>query len=143
ATTQSSEAADETIAKAFRTDEKQTSFDEITHYNNFYEFSTDKDGVAPAAVNFVSRPWTVAVGGLCAKPTTFDLDDLLKIAPAEERVYRMRCVEGWSMVIPWVGMPLAKLLQRVEPTSDAKFVAFTTLLDPKRMPNQRSAVLDW
>jgi sulfoxide reductase catalytic subunit YedY len=127
----------------FRTNEKQTSLQDITHYNNFYEFSTDKDGVADAAAAFVPRPWTIAVGGLVRKPTTFDLDDFLKISPAEERVYRMRCVEAWSMVIPWDGFPLSKLLERVEPLSAAKYVAFQTLLDPGRMPNQRSGVLAW
>ena len=128
---------------AFRTTEKQTSFQDITHYNNFYEFSTDKDGVADAAAAFVPRPWTVSVGGLVRKPRTFDLDDLLKIAPAQERIYRMRCVEAWSMVIPWDGFPLSKLLDRVEPLGSAKYVAFQTLLDPIRMPNQRTSVLDW
>jgi sulfoxide reductase catalytic subunit YedY len=131
------------MASAFHTDEKQTSLQDITHYNNFYEFSTDKDGVAEAAAGFVTRPWTVSVGGLVHKPTTFDLDDLLKIAPPEERVYRMRCVEGWSMVIPWAGFSLSKLLERVEPLSDAKYVSFVTLLDKSRMPGQRSDVLDW
>jgi sulfoxide reductase catalytic subunit YedY len=131
------------MSSAFHTDEVQTSLQDITHYNNFYEFSTDKEGVAPAAAGFVTRPWTLSVGGLVHKPTTFDLDDLLKIAPAEERVYRMRCVEGWSMVIPWDGFSLSKLLERVEPLSDAKYVSFVTLLDKERMPNQRSDVLDW
>src|ERR1019366_5368114 len=128
---------------AFRTTEKQTSFQDITHYNNFYEFSTDKDGVADAAAAFVPLPWTVSVGGLVRKPQTFDLDDLLKIAPAQERIYRMRCVEAWSMVIPWDGFPLSKLLDRVEPLGSAKYVAFQPLLDPLRMPNQRTSVLDW
>jgi sulfoxide reductase catalytic subunit YedY len=133
----------EEIAKAFHTDEPRTSFQDITHYNNFYEFSTDKEGVADAAAGFVTRPWAVSVTGLVAKPHVFDLDDLLKISPPEERVYRMRCVEGWSMVIPWAGFSLSKLLERVEPLSGAKFVAFQTLLDPKRMPNQSSSLLDW
>ena len=141
ATTQ--EVVDPAIAKAFRTSETQTPYDDITHYNNFYEFSTDKEGVAPAAANFVTRPWTVEVSGLCKNAGTFDLDDILRLAPPEERVYRMRCVEGWSMVIPWNGFSLSKLLNRVEPLSSAKYVAFTTLLDPKRMPNQNSRVLDW
>jgi len=123
--------------------EALTSYEEITNYNNFYEFSTGKTEVASKARGFVSRPWTVAVEGLVQKPKVFDLDDLLKIAPLEERVYRMRCVERWSMVIPWVGFPLAKLLQQVEPLGQAKYVAFQTLLDPKQMPNQRSGVLDW
>src|SRR5213078_3030693 len=90
-----------------------------------------------------TRPWKLEVGGLVHKPKTYDLDDLLKLAAPEERVYRLRCVEGWSMVIPWVGFPLAKLLDQVEPNSQAKFVAFQTLLDPKRMPYQRTSVLDW
>jgi sulfoxide reductase catalytic subunit YedY len=127
----------------FRTDEKLTSFEDITHYNNFYEFSTDKAGVAPATADFVSRPWTVRVNGLVGKPTEFDLDDLLKISAPEERVYRMRCVEGWSMVIPWAGFSLSKLLERVEPLSGAKYVAFETLVDSARMPNQRRRVLEW
>lgn len=130
-------------AAAFRANETPTPFQAITHYNNFYEFSTDKDGVADAVGSFSTAGWKVVVDGLCAKPTTFDLDDVRKIAPPEERVYRMRCVEAWSMVIPWAGYSLSKLLDRVEPTSAAKYVAFTTLLDPKRMPGQRSDILDW
>ncbi|HZH31759.1 MAG TPA: protein-methionine-sulfoxide reductase catalytic subunit MsrP [Pyrinomonadaceae bacterium] len=123
--------------------EARTAYEEITTYNNFYEFSTGKSEVAEKARGFVTRPWAVAVEGLVGKPRVFDLDDLLKIAPLEERVYRMRCVERWSMVIPWVGFPLAKLLAQVEPLGAAKYVAFQTLLDPKRMPNQRSRVLKW
>ena len=133
---------DENIAKAFRTDEPLTPLEDITHYNNFYEFSTGKEEVAEVARGFVSKPWQVEVGGLCAKPQTFDLDGLLKM-PQEERVYRMRCVEAWSMVIPWAGFPLAALLDKVEPRSGAKYVRFHTLLDPARMPNQNAAVLDW
>jgi methionine sulfoxide reductase catalytic subunit len=127
----------------FVTDEPRTTFHDITNYNNYYEFSTDKDGVAPAAAGFISRPWQVAVTGLCRKPQVFDLGDLLKIARPEERIYRMRCVEAWSMVIPWDGYSLSKLLDRVEPLSGAKYVAFQTLFDPKRMPNQNSGILDW
>ena len=123
--------------------EKPTSFEDITHYNNFYEFSTDKSSVARRAVGFGTRPWTVKVDGLVQKPRDFDLDDLLKLAPAEERVYRHRCVEGWSMVIPWVGFPLNKLLEAVEPNSAARFVQFETLYDPKRMPGQNGGGLDW
>ncbi len=137
ATTQS------TSADVPAVNEPITSYDSITSYNNFYEFSTSKGEVASAAAKFVARPWTVSVGGLVSKPATFDLDDLLKIAPIEQRVYRMRCVEAWSMVIPWNGFPLARLLDRVQPLSSAKYVAFTTLLDPKRMPNQRGRTLDW
>lgn len=124
-------------------EDKRTPLEDITHYNNFYEFSTDKRAVADKAQGFVTRPWTVAVEGLVNKPKVFDIDELIKLAPPEERVYRMRCVEGWSMVIPWVGFPLARLLDQVEPNSQAKYVAFETLADPARMPNVRSNVLDW
>ncbi|HEU6449412.1 MAG TPA: protein-methionine-sulfoxide reductase catalytic subunit MsrP [Verrucomicrobiae bacterium] len=127
----------------FFVNEEQTSYEKITHYNNFYEFSTDKEEVAEAAANFKTDGWKVSVEGLVQKTKVFDLDDILKIAPPEERVYRMRCVEGWSMVIPWVGFSLSKLLDAVQPLSSAKYVAFETLLDPMRMPGQKSAVLDW
>jgi sulfoxide reductase catalytic subunit YedY len=127
----------------FRVNEAPNSIEDITNYNNFYEFSTVKESVAAAAKGFVTRPWTVEVGGLVNKPKTFDIDELLKLSPPEERVYRHRCVEGWSMVIPWVGFPLANLLKQVEPLSTAKYVAFQTLFDPKRMPNQSTRVLEW
>ena len=130
-------------ASGFRVADAETSLQDITHYNNFYEFSTDKDGVAPAAANFDTSGWQVSVEGLVRKPKVFDLDELLKISPPEERIYRMRCVEAWSMVIPWVGFSLSKLLDVVEPLSDAKYVAFETLLDSRRMPGQRSDVLKW
>ena len=123
--------------------EARTSFQDITHYNNFYEFSTDKYGVAPRAKHFITRPWTVEVGGLAHKPRTFDLDDLARLAPPEERVYRHRCVEGWSMVIPWIGFPLSRLLDQVQPMGSARFVAFETLADPKQMPNIDTRILDW
>jgi sulfoxide reductase catalytic subunit YedY len=135
-------APDKRASEGFTVNEPLTSIEDITNYNNFYEFSTNKQSVATASRGFVTRPWSVAVGGLVNKPTTFDLDELLRV-PQEERVYRLRCVEGWSMVIPWVGFPLAKLLEKVEPTAQAKYVAFQTLLDPKRMPNQSTGVLDW
>jgi sulfoxide reductase catalytic subunit YedY len=127
----------------FTVNEPETSFENITHYNNFYEFSTDKEAVADASEKFKTDGWQVTVGGLVNKPRVFDLHDLLKIAPPEERIYRMRCVEAWSMVIPWAGYSLSKLLNVVGPTSDAKYVAFETLLDPTRMPGQRSDVLQW
>jgi sulfoxide reductase catalytic subunit YedY len=130
-------------ATGFQVAEAQTSLQDITHYNNFYEFSTDKERVASASANFETKGWQVSVEGLARKPKVFDLDGLLKISPPEERVYRMRCVEGWSMVIPWAGFSLSKLLAVVEPLDDAKYVAFETLLDPKRMPGQRSGVLNW
>lgn len=132
----------EAVKQGFSVNEPRTPLDAITTYNNFYEFDTSKSGVAYAAKGFVTRPWTVEVGGLVNKPRTFDLDELLKF-PLEERVYRLRCVEGWSMVIPWIGFPVSKLLEKVEPTAQAKYVAFQTLLDPSRMPNQRTGVLDW
>ena len=127
----------------FRVDEPETAFDKITHYNNFYEFSTDKEEVAEKAENFKSDGWTVSVEGLANKPKIFALDDILKISPPEERIYRMRCVEGWSLVVPWIGFSLSKFLNAVEPLSGAKYVAFETLLDPTRMPGQRSEVLQW
>jgi sulfoxide reductase catalytic subunit YedY len=135
--------SDEAGRQGFRVNEPTTSFEDITNYNNFYEFSTEKRSVAAAARGFVTRPWTVEVGGLVNKPKTFDIDELLKLAPQEERIYRHRCVEGWSMVIPWAGFPLATLLKQVDPLSSASYVAFQTLLDPKRMPNQNTSVLDW
>jgi sulfoxide reductase catalytic subunit YedY len=127
----------------FTVNEPETSFEDITHYNNFYEFSTDKQAVADASANFQTRGWQVTVGGLVKKPQVFSLDDILKIAPPEERIYRMRCVEAWSMVVPWAGYPLSKLLEVVEPTPEAKYVAFETLLDSMQMPGQRSDVLKW
>jgi len=127
----------------FHVDEPQTSFENITHYNNFYEFTTDKESVAAASTRFTTAGWQVSVEGLVRKPKVYDLDDLLKISPPEERVYRMRCVEGWSMVIPWAGFSLSKLLDQVEPTSDAKYVAFESLKDPKRFPGQQGGVLPW
>lgn len=123
--------------------EKATEYADITNYNNFYEFSTDKQEVASAAKNFLTRPWTVSVEGLVHKPRVFGIDDLVKIAPLEDRVYRHRCVEAWSMVIPWLGFPLGKLLDQVQPMSKARYVKFTTLYDPKRMPNQETGILDW
>ena len=134
---------DNGTASGFTVNEKLTPIEDITNYNNFYEFTTDKQDVARVARGFVTRPWTVAVEGLVNKPKLYDLDDLLKLAPLEERIYRLRCVEGWSMVIPWAGFPLKALLDRAQPQSGARFVAFETLLDPKRMPNQKTGVLDW
>jgi methionine sulfoxide reductase catalytic subunit len=127
----------------FRAPEPPTSYRDITTYNNFYEFGLGKEDPAANARAFVSKPWTVAIDGEVAKPQQLDLDDLLRNLPLEERVYRMRCVEAWSMVIPWLGFPLAKLLERVQPTSRAKYVAFTTLFDPDQMTGQSNGVLDW
>ena len=133
----------EAVASGFRVDEPMTPRKSVISYNNFYEFTTDKEAVAEAARGFVTRPWQVAVGGLVHRPTMFDIDEILRLFPLEERVYRMRCVEGWSMVIPWSGFPLSKLLGRVEPMTSARFIAFETLFDPARMPYQNSRVLPW
>ncbi|HXG84611.1 MAG TPA: protein-methionine-sulfoxide reductase catalytic subunit MsrP [Pyrinomonadaceae bacterium] len=126
----------------FKVDEELTSFRDITNYNNFYEFSTNKTSVAKAAKDFVTRPWTIEIGGLVQKPQTFGIEDLLRF-PQEERIYRFRCVEAWSMVIPWVGFPLKTLLDRVEPTGTAKYVAFETLYDPKQMSSSFAAGIDF
>jgi sulfoxide reductase catalytic subunit YedY len=122
--------------------ETANTLEEITHYNNFYEFSTTKSAVAKKAEKFVTRPWTVEIGGLVQNPRTFDIDELLKF-DQEERVYRFRCVEAWSMVIPWLGFPLKKLLDQVEPLGTAKYVAFETLYDPKQMQSSYSAGIDF
>ncbi len=123
--------------------EAPTSWDAITTYDNFYELGTDKADPARNAGSLRPRPWTVAIEGEVKKPQTIDVDALVKAFPLEERIYRMRCVEAWSMVIPWVGFPLAELVKRVEPTSRARYVAFQTLLDPGQLPGQRRPVLEW
>jgi sulfoxide reductase catalytic subunit YedY len=123
--------------------EKLTRYEDVSSYNNFYEFGTDKSDPAQYAGKLKPRPWTVSVEGLVNKPGTFDLDALLKLAPMEERIYRLRCVEGWSMVIPWVGYSLSELIKRVEPQGSAKFVEFVTLADRQQMPGLRSGVLGW
>ncbi|MCP4429275.1 MAG: protein-methionine-sulfoxide reductase catalytic subunit MsrP [Chloroflexi bacterium] len=117
-------------------------FKEITNYNNYYEFTTDKEQVAKLADGYPASPWQVEVGGLVNKPQTFDIDDL-RAFEQEERIYRLRCVEAWSMVIPWMGFPLSKLLEAVEPTADAKYVRFETILDPGNMPGQKSPWFQW
>jgi sulfoxide reductase catalytic subunit YedY len=127
----------------FWVDEPLTPRTSILNYNNFYEFTTDKDGVAASAAGFKTDGWTVTVGGLVRKPRVFDLDDIRRLGAPEERVYRMRCVEAWSMVIPWAGVSLSKLLDLVEPSPEARYVAFETLHDPARMPGQKTDVLDW
>ncbi len=118
-------------------------YEDITEYNNFYEFGTGKDDPAMNAQAFKSKPWTVRVEGMVKKPGAFQLEEFLKPSKMEDRIYRMRCVEAWSMVIPWRGIPLADVLKRAEPTPGAKFVEFTTLHDPKQMPGQRYPVLEW
>jgi len=129
--------------RGFWVDEPMTPRASILNYNNFYEFSTDKDGVAKAAAGFETTGWKLTVDGAVHKPRVFDLDDLRAVSLPEERIYRMRCVEAWSMVIPWAGLPLASLLAAVEPMTAAKYVAFQTLHDPERMPNQHTGVLEW
>lgn len=123
--------------------EKPNSWQDITTYNNFYEFGTDKFEPSANAHSLKPRPWTLTIDGEVEKPIRLDLDQILKLAPLEERIYRLRCVEGWSMVIPWLGFPLSKLLNQARPTSKGRFVEFTTLYDPKQMPGQTEAVLDW
>jgi methionine sulfoxide reductase catalytic subunit len=118
-------------------------YDDITNYNNYYEFTTDKISVAGLAADFKTSPWTIEVGGLVNKPKTFGIEDLSKLFPQEERIYRLRCVEAWSMVIPWEGFALAGLLKMVEPTSDAKFVRFETVFRPEEMPGQKSPFYPW
>ncbi|MBL8304303.1 MAG: protein-methionine-sulfoxide reductase catalytic subunit MsrP [Ideonella sp.] len=123
--------------------EKPTAYDDVTSYNNFYEFGTDKADPARNAHTLKTRPWTVAVEGEVKKPRVYDIEELLKLAPMEERIYRMRCVEGWSMVVPWIGYSLAELIRRLEPTGNARYVEFVTLADPKTMPFVGSRVLEW
>lgn len=133
------------VNSSYSTDESLTPFESVTTYNNFYEFGTDKASPAILATKFPdkSKPWRVAIDGECDKPGEYDYDDLIKPFSVEERIYQFRCVEGWSMVIPWVGFPLADLIKRAQPNSRAKFVEFTTLYDPEQMPGQRRNVLDW
>ena len=133
-----------TLSKSsFSTGEKLNSLKDITTYNNFYELGTDKGDPAQNAKVLTTRPWTVSVEGEVKKAKTYDIDALTKIAPLEERIYRLRCVEAWSMVIPWVGFPLSSLIKLAEPAGNAKYVQFVTLQDPKRMPGQRLAVMEW
>jgi sulfoxide reductase catalytic subunit YedY len=127
----------------FSTGEAQTPLKHITGYSNFYEFGTDKEDPARHAHQLKTRPWTVRLEGLVKKPVTLDIETILKLAPIEERIYRLRCVEGWSMVIPWLGFPLDTLLRQVEPLGNAKYVEFVTALQPENMPGVRSRVLQW
>jgi sulfoxide reductase catalytic subunit YedY len=127
----------------YSTDEEKTSYEDITTYNNFYEFGTGKGDPSKYAGDFHPRPWSVTVAGECNRPGTYDLEDFLKPRHLEERIYRLRCVEAWSMVIPWVGIPLADVLKRFEPNSHAKYLAMTTVYRPSEMPGQRRRLLDW
>ena len=128
---------------AFSTHEALTPYADVTTYNNFYEFGTSKSDPARYSGSLRTRPWTVVVDGAVRKSRRFDIDALLKLAPMQERIYRHRCVEGWSMVIPWIGYPLSALLRAVEPTGNAKFITYQTLLDPAEMPGQNDPVLAW
>jgi sulfoxide reductase catalytic subunit YedY len=125
------------------TDQAPNSWEDVTTYNNFYEFGTGKSDPYENAQNFRTRPWQVEVAGACNKPGSYDFEDIIRPHTLEERIYRLRCVEAWSMVVPWVGIPLGEMLQRFEPTSKAKYVRFRTLFDPAQMPGQRRAILDW
>ena len=127
----------------FSTTEKETPYKDVTNYNNFYEFSTDKYEPAGLAKNFKTRPWTVTIDGDVKKKQVLDVDAIIKMAAPEERIYRHRCVEGWSIVVPWVGFSLSELIKRADPLPKAKYVEFTTLYDPKQMPGQRTSVLQW
>lgn len=131
------------VKSPYSTSEKLNDYSDITGYCNFYEFGTDKSDPARNAHRLKTRPWTVSIEGLVNKPKTLAIEDVLKLAPLEERIYRLRCVEAWSMVIPWVGFPLSALLKQVEPLGSAKYVEFTTLADPQTMAGVRSGVLDW
>jgi sulfoxide reductase catalytic subunit YedY len=123
--------------------DKPTSYRDVTTYNNFYEFGLDKDEPARRSGTLKVRPWTVAVEGAVAKSVSFGIEDLLRMSPMQERTYRMRCVEGWSMVIPWIGFPMSELIRRVQPTGNARFVEFVTLADSAQMPGLRSPVIEW
>lgn len=131
------------LNEQYSTRETATSYEEVTSYNNFYEFGMDKEDPAKYAERLQTRPWTISIEGMVKKPMTMDIDTLLKLAPMEERIYRMRCVEGWSMVIPWNGYSLSHLIQKAEPLGSAKYIEFISLADPKQMPGLRRPVLDW
>ncbi len=128
---------------SFSTKEAITPYKDVTNYNNYYEFSTDKYEPAGLAKDFKTRPWSVTIDGAVEKKQVLDVDTIIKMATPEERIYRHRCVEGWSIVVPWVGFSLSELINKAKPTSKAKFVEFTTIEDPKQMPGQRGRVLDW
>jgi len=130
-------------AKPLGPPDELTPYKDVTSYNNYYEFGTDKEDPAQYAQDFKTTPWSITVAGECDRPGTYQLEDFIKPYALEERIYRLRCVEAWSMVIPWVGIPLHRIIKHFEPTSRAKYVEFTTLYDPRRMPGQRRAVLDW
>ena len=131
------------VAPSNQQDDKPNTYDEITHYNNYYEFGTDKEDPAANAQKFRTKPWTVKVDGLVKRPAEYQLEDLLKPYKLEDRTYRFRCVEAWSMVIPWQGIPLAEMIKRFEPLPNAKYVRFETIYAPNEMPGQRTPILQW
>jgi sulfoxide reductase catalytic subunit YedY len=131
------------VKSPFSTTEKVTPMKDVTHYNNYYEFSVEKEEPAQLAEKFKTRPWTVTIDGAVSKKQVLDVDSIIKFAPAEERIYRHRCVEAWSIVVPWVGFSLSELIKRADPLGKAKFVDFTTIYDPRDMPGQKRDVLDW
>jgi methionine sulfoxide reductase catalytic subunit len=137
------ESPEELLARGWRVDEPSTAESKIVNYNNFYEFTTNKEAVASVAAGFKTGGWNIVVDGLVDHPRNFTIEELHKFSPPQERIYRMRCVEAWSMVIPWAGIPLADLMQAVGPMPSARYVAFETLLDPTRMPGQKTDVLEW
>ena len=137
------ETSPQTSATTDELGDPLNTYKEITNYNNFYEFTTDKEDVAKLSKNFKTAPWTVEVSGLVNNPKTFDIDDLRTMFDQEERIYRLRCVEAWSMVIPWVGFPIHKLLDVVQPKSDARYIVFETLYDPAQFPGQKSKYFNW
>ncbi|MFN2169746.1 MAG: molybdopterin-dependent oxidoreductase, partial [Anaerolineae bacterium] len=143
ATATPAEAAQEPKEYTDELGDPANTYDAITNFNNYYEFTTDKEGVAKLATGYTTEPWTVQVGGLVSNPKTYGVEDILSVFDQEERIYRLRCVEGWSMVIPWLGFPLAKLLQEVRPTSEAKYVRFQSVFDPDHMPGQKSRWYNW
>ena len=138
-----SEGSPSTGATGEELSDPSTSYEAITNYNNYYEFSTDKEAVARLARDFQIAPWRVAIGGLVNQPKTYDVDELMRKFTQQERIYRLRCVEAWSMVIPWMGFPLAELLKEVQPSADGKYVRFETLYDPQQMPGQKSKWYNW
>ncbi|MCP4335669.1 MAG: protein-methionine-sulfoxide reductase catalytic subunit MsrP [Gammaproteobacteria bacterium] len=142
-TAQASYPLNEYRKKAISVDEEITDEEDVTGYNNFYEFGTDKEDPKKNSKRFMTDDWTVVVSGACEKPGTYALEDLIKQSELEERIYRLRCVEAWSMVIPWIGVPLGSILKKLQPTSGARYVAFKTLHDPVRMPGQQRSVLHW
>lgn len=128
---------------AFSISDKITPMNDVTHYNNYYEFSTEKEEPAQLAKNFKTRPWSVTIDGAVPKKLKWDIDEVMKFAPPEERIYRHRCVEGWSIVVPWIGFSLSEVIKRAQPLGKAKFVEFTSINDPGQMPGQRQRILDW